>query len=86
MSSIQDKTDKFNADLNKRTEDMEFYKRTFDEQKVRVNREHELITSSLYELALQFMSFKNELQVKVNPNNESMKWFKELTVKFNVNK
>jgi len=73
MSSIQDKTDKFNADLNKRTEDMEFYKRTFDEQKVRVNREHELITSSLYELALQFMSFKNELQVKVNPNNESMK-------------
>jgi hypothetical protein len=50
----------------KRSEDLEFYKRSYEEQKNRVNREHELISSSLHELALQFMIVKNELQKKVN--------------------
>lgn len=53
----------------KRSEDLEFYRRSYEEQKNRVNREHELISSSLYELALQFMTLKNELQKKVTPNS-----------------
>jgi hypothetical protein len=65
-SNMQDSVEKFNQDIIKRSEDLEFYKRSYEEQKNRVNREHELISSSLYELALQFMSLKNELQKKVN--------------------
>ena len=69
--NLQDSVEKFNQDIMKRSEDLEFYKRSYEEQKLRVNKEHELISNSLYELALQFMSLKNELQKKVaaNPNN-----------------
>jgi hypothetical protein len=63
---MQDSVQKFNQDIVKRSEDLEFYKRSYEEQKIRVDREHELISSSLYELALQFMSLKTELNKKVN--------------------
>lgn len=63
---MQDSVEKFNQDIIKRSEDLNFYKTSYEEQKNRVNREHELISSSLYELALQFMSLKNELQKKVS--------------------
>lgn len=58
------------SQITKLTEDLEFYKTSYEEQKYRVNKEHELISSSLYDLALQFMSLKNELQRKIN-NNET---------------
>ena len=54
-----------NQDLQKKSEDLDFYKRSYEEQKNRVNKEHEMISSSLYELALQFMSLKTELQKKM---------------------
>jgi hypothetical protein len=73
-SQLQDSCDKFNQDIIKRSEDLEFYKRSYEEQKNRVNREHELISSSLYELALQFMSLKNELQKKVNSTTSAKTW------------
>jgi hypothetical protein len=60
-----------NQDLAKRSEDLDFYKRSYEEQKNRVNKEHEMISSSLYELALQFMSLKNELQKKMAPDTSS---------------
>jgi len=69
MSQMQDNLDKYNDEMLKRSEDLEFYKRSYEEQKNRVNREHELISTSLYELALQFMSLKNELQKKMNASN-----------------
>jgi hypothetical protein len=56
----------------KLTEDLEFYKTSYEEQKYRVNKEHELISSSLYDLALQFMSLKNELQRKINHNSNTI--------------
>lgn len=68
---LQESVDKFNSDIKKRSEDMEFYKHSYEEQKNRVNREHELISSSLYELALQFMSLKSELQKKVTVGNKN---------------
>ena len=71
---MQDSVDKFNHDIIKRSEDLEFYKRSYEEQKNRVNREHELISSSLYELALQFMSLKSELQKKVSGANSNKTW------------
>ena len=67
--NMQDSVNKFNQDIVKRSEDLEFYKRSYEEQKIRVDREHELISSSLYELALQFMSLKAELNKKVNTNS-----------------
>jgi septal ring factor EnvC (AmiA/AmiB activator) len=63
--------EKFQEEISKRNDDLEFYKRSYEEQKSRVNKEHELISSSLYELALQFMGLKSELQKKVNTNNIS---------------
>jgi hypothetical protein len=50
--------------MTKRTEDLEFYRRSYEEQKNRVNKEHELISNALYELALQFMNLKNEIVQK----------------------
>ena len=72
-SQIQDNLDKYNDEMLKRSEDLEFYKRSYEVQKNRVNREHELISTSLYELALQFMSLKNELQKKMNSSNSTNK-------------
>lgn len=70
-NALIDSSEKFNEEISKRNDDLEFYKRSYEEQKNRVNKEHELISSSLYELALQFMGLKNELQKKLNPNNFS---------------
>ncbi len=70
--NLQESIERFNQDILKRSEDLEFYKRSYEEQKNRVNKEHELISNSLYELALQFMSMKNELQKKVGGNNQSV--------------
>jgi hypothetical protein len=62
--------EKFNQDIIKRSEDLEFYKRSYEEQKNRVNKEHELISTSLFDLAKQFMTIKSELQKKsINSNN-----------------
>ena len=50
-------------------EDLEFYKKSYEEQKFRVNEEHKLISESLYKLAVHFMSLKDDLQKKINNNN-----------------
>ena len=71
-SALEECSGKFNEELVKRNDDMEFYKKSYEEQKNRVNKEHELISSSLYELALQFMSLKNELQKRVNPSASNL--------------
>lgn len=49
--------------------DNDFYRRQLEEQKVRVNEEHKLISDSLYKLAVHFMSLKDDLQKKFNVNN-----------------
>ena len=50
-------------------EDLEFYKKSYEEQKFRVNEEHKLISESLYKLAVHFMSLKDDIQKKINNNN-----------------
>jgi len=54
---------------NKKSENLEFYKKSYEEQKYRLTREHELVAHSLYELTLQFMALKNELQKRSNSGN-----------------
>lgn len=68
---LQECSEKFNDEIIKKNEDLEFYRKSYEEQKGRVNKEHELISNSLYDLALQFMGLKNELQKKVGNNSSN---------------
>jgi len=61
-----DELEKYKIENIKITEDLEFYKRSYEEQNVRVNKEHEIISTSLYDLALQFMTLKSDLHKKIN--------------------
>lgn len=70
-SILQECSEKFNDEIIKKNEDLEFYRKSYEEQKGRVNKEHELISNSLYDLALQFMGLKNELQKKVGNNSSN---------------
>ena len=47
-------------------EELNFYKKSYEEQKVRVNEEHKLISESLYKLAVHFMTLKDDLQNRIN--------------------
>ena len=50
-------------------EDINFYKKSYEEQKIRVNEEHKLISESLYKLAIHFMTLKDDLQKRINSTN-----------------
>ena len=52
-------------EINTKLADLDFYKKSYEEQKARVNREHELISDSLYKLAVHFMGLKDDLQKKM---------------------
>ena len=43
-----------------------YYKKSYEEQKIRVNEEHKLISESLYKLAIHFMTLKDDLQNRIN--------------------
>ena len=43
-----------------------YYKKSYEEQKIRVNEEHRLISESLYKLAIHFMTLKDDLQNRIN--------------------
>lgn len=62
---IEDDIDMFNKELCKRTNDIEFLKGSFDEQTIRIENEHVMITNCLYDLATQFMNFKNEVTKRI---------------------
>lgn len=66
FAQITENQEKNRLEVQKKTEDLEFYRRSYEEQRNRVNREHELISSSLYELASQFMFLKKEMQKKTD--------------------
>ena len=68
---LKESNDKNLIELNKKNDDIDFYRKSYEEQKIRINQEHELISASLYELALQFMGLKNELTGKDSPTNSS---------------
>jgi hypothetical protein len=48
-------------------------KSSIEESKIRIQREYELVSSSLHELAIQFMSMKNEQKKSLNSYN-SKSW------------
>ncbi len=67
IKELQDKID--GMCKNNNDKDYEFYKRNYEEQKQRSALEHELLSNSLYDLALQFITFKKELVKNVKPSN-----------------
>jgi DNA-directed RNA polymerase alpha subunit len=66
FAQITENQEKNRLEVQKKIEDLDFYRRSYEEQRNRVNREHELISSSLYELASQFMFLKKEMQKKTD--------------------
>ena len=59
--------------LNKNTEISQIKKKLEDHSQL-AKREYELISSSFYELALQFISVKNDMSRKLNYSNTSKTW------------
>jgi hypothetical protein len=70
FAQITENQEKNRLEVQKKIEDLEFYRRSYEEQRNRVNREHELISSSLYELASQFMFLKKEMQKKTDNSSK----------------
>ena len=64
------KLEQINLEKEKdKEEDFNFYKKSYEEQKIRVNEEHKLISESLYKLAIHFMTLKDDLQKRINAAN-----------------
>ena len=65
IKKLKDERQSTDDDINIKMADLDFYKKLYEEQKLRVNKEHELISNSLYKLAVHFMSLKDDLQKKI---------------------
>lgn len=74
---LNQNVDKLNVELQKKTEDLDFFKKSYEEQKLRIHEEHELISNSLYELAIQFMGLKNEINRRSSPDSSPSRSFRE---------
>ena len=65
IKKLKDERQLTDDEVNLKLADLDFYKKLYEEQKVRVNKEHELISDSLYKLAIHFMSLKDDLKKKI---------------------
>ena len=65
IRKLKDERQLTDDEVNLKLADLDFYKKLYEEQKLRVNKEHELISESLYKLAVHFMSLKDDLQKKI---------------------
>ena len=65
IKKLKDERQLTDDEVNLKLADLDFYKKLYEEQKVRVNKEHELISDSLYKLAIHFMSPKDDLKKKI---------------------
>ena len=68
IKKLKDERQLTDDEVNLKLADLDFYKKLYEEQKVRVNKEHELISDSLYKLAIHFMSPKDDLKKKIKNN------------------
>ena len=68
IRKLKDEKQLADDEANLKLADLDFYKKLYEEQKSRVNKEHELISDSLYKLAVHFMSLKDDLQKKIKNN------------------
>lgn len=60
-SMIKSKDSKIHSDL-------QHYKKSYEEQKLRMNQEHVVLSNNLCDLAMQFIFFKNQLLKNIEPS------------------
>ena len=63
---IKELEEKNKENEKEKMEENNYYKKSYEEQKIRVNEEHKLISESLYKLAIHFMTLKEDLQNRIN--------------------
>ena len=63
---IKELEEKNKKNEKEKMEENNYYKKSYEEQKIRVNEEHKLISESLYKLAIHFMTLKEDLQNRIN--------------------
>ena len=70
---INELIEKNKENEKEKMEENNYYKKSYEEQKIRVNEEHKLISESLYKLAIHFMTLKEDLQNRINSAKNSNK-------------
>ena len=66
IKKLKEKNKESEKEKEKIKEKNIYYKKSYEEQKIRVNEEHKLISESLYKLAIHFMTLKDDLQNRIN--------------------
>lgn len=70
LGTLQDNLEKYTIEINQRAEDLDFLKRAYEDQKSKLSREHDLLTSTIYDMAYQFMSLKEGISTgNISPGN-----------------
>ena len=70
---IKELEEKNKENEKEKMEENNYYKKSYEEQKIRVNEEHKLISESLYKLAIHFMTLKEDLQNRINSAKKNSK-------------
>ena len=70
---IKELEEKNKENEKEKIEENNYYKKSYEEQKIRVNEEHKLISESLYKLAIHFMTLKEDLQNRINSAKKNSK-------------
>ena len=58
---MEDNLYKFNEQLLKKHDDILFLKESCNEQKTRIDLEHEMLSNCLFDMSMQFISLRNEM-------------------------
>jgi chromosome segregation ATPase len=80
LKKLQENLDKYNTEITQRGEDLEFLKRAYEDQKNKLSREHDMLSSSMYEMVVQFMTIKNEMNKRTSPKRVEINNSKKLNL------
>ena len=58
---MKENLQKYNKQLLKKNEDLIFLKESYKEQKTKIDHEHEMLSNSLFEMSMQFITLRNEI-------------------------
>ncbi len=68
LLTLQSNIEKYNVELRQRTEDFEFIKNAYDDQKNKHLRESETFSKSIMDITMKFMILKDSLVAKNTAN------------------
>jgi len=58
---FEESLNKYNEQLQKKNEEILFLKESYKEQKKSIELEHEMLSNSLYEMSMHFISLRNDM-------------------------